>query len=132
MKVIRTNEFWSAGEDLQAFEALPECPACGAARPEDPEDPDAKWNCHECGQGTFIAECPDCAGLRGHHTRANCETMLVRSAMLGVEVVRYGAQKDFVNNTSRASAYIGGLGSGKTFAGIARGLKFSQQPMARG
>jgi hypothetical protein len=43
-----------------------------------------------------------------------------------------GAQREFVNNPNRASSYIGGLGSGKTFAGIARGLLFSQQPMAPG
>jgi hypothetical protein len=43
-----------------------------------------------------------------------------------------GAQQDFVRNTHRASAYIGGLGSGKTWAGIARGLSFSQQPKAEG
>jgi hypothetical protein len=40
-----------------------------------------------------------------------------------------GAQVAFVGNDKRASAYIGGLGSGKTFAGIARGLQFSQQPL---
>jgi hypothetical protein len=33
-----------------------------------------------------------------------------------------------VTNPHRASAYIGGLGSGKTFANIARGLTFAQQP----
>lgn len=43
-----------------------------------------------------------------------------------------GAQRDFVNNPHRASAFIGGLGSGKTFAGLARGIKFSQQPMTPG
>ena len=41
-----------------------------------------------------------------------------------------GAQNAFVKNDVRASAYIGGLGSGKTFAGILRGLEFSQQPIA--
>jgi hypothetical protein len=39
-----------------------------------------------------------------------------------------GNQEAFVKNPHRASAYIGGLGSGKTFANIARGLLFSQQP----
>ena len=39
-----------------------------------------------------------------------------------------GNQETFVRNSKRASAYIGGLGSGKTFANIARGLMFSQQP----
>jgi len=39
-----------------------------------------------------------------------------------------GNQDRFVRNPHRASAYIGGLGSGKTFANIARGLMFSQQP----
>lgn len=43
-----------------------------------------------------------------------------------------GSQKDFVNGGDRYSAYIGGLGSGKTFAGIVRGLKFSQQPRPSG
>jgi hypothetical protein len=43
-----------------------------------------------------------------------------------------GAQQDFVRNTHRASAYIGGLGSGKTFAGIARGMQMAQQPKAEG
>lgn len=41
-----------------------------------------------------------------------------------------GAQREFVKNPHRASAYIGGLGSGKTWAGIVRGLDFSQQPVA--
>ena len=40
-----------------------------------------------------------------------------------------GAQQEFFDNTNRASAYIGGLGSGKTYAGLARGLKFAQQPI---
>lgn len=39
-----------------------------------------------------------------------------------------GAQETFCTNPHRASAYIGGLGSGKTFASIARGLMKSQQP----
>jgi hypothetical protein len=39
-----------------------------------------------------------------------------------------GAQESFVNSPSRYVAYIGGVGAGKTFAGIARGLKFSFQP----
>jgi hypothetical protein len=39
-----------------------------------------------------------------------------------------GAQTEFVTNPYRASAYIGGLGSGKTFANIARGLIKAQQP----
>lgn len=43
-----------------------------------------------------------------------------------------GSQRDFVNGNDRYSAYIGGLGSGKTFAGIVRGLKFSQQPKPPG
>lgn len=97
MKVITTNEFWSAGEDLAAF-----------ARAE---------------------PCEDCEGKRGHHKTPKCPTLLARCKELGVEVKRFAAQKEFVSNLARASAYIGGLGSGKTFAGIARGLKFSQQPM---
>ena len=76
--------------------------------------------------------CPDCGGRRGHHAEPECPTLVARARELGVEVVRFGAQRDFVINPQRASAYIGGLGSGKTFAGIARGLKFSQQPMPKG
>lgn len=45
-------------------------------------------------------------------------------------VLNPGAQQEFVRNSHRASAYIGGLGSGKTFAGIARGMQFAQQPKA--
>jgi hypothetical protein len=47
-------------------------------------------------------------------------------------VLNEGSQKDFVNTDERYAAYIGGLGSGKTFAGIVRGLKFSQQPKPPG
>ncbi len=43
-----------------------------------------------------------------------------------------GAQENFVRGEEKFSAYIGGLGSGKTWAGIARGLKFSQQPKPPG
>src|SRR6266542_2359475 len=43
-----------------------------------------------------------------------------------------GAQKDFINSRVRAAAYIGGLGSGKTWAGLVRGLKFSQQRLVPG
>lgn len=43
-----------------------------------------------------------------------------------------GAQGEFIKNPARMSAYIGGLGSGKTFAGIARGLERSQQRIAPG
>lgn len=100
VKVLTLNEFWSAGEDLKAFQS-----------------DDA---------------CPDCTGLRGHHSDPSCPTLLARCRELRVDVRRYGAQKDFVSNPERGSAYIGGLGSGKTFAGIARGLKFSQQPMPDG
>jgi hypothetical protein len=45
---------------------------------------------------------------------------------------RHGAQKDFVLTDARYAGYIGGLGSGKTFAGVARGLAFSQQPKPPG
>lgn len=38
-----------------------------------------------------------------------------------------GAQKAFFDDVSRAVAYIGGLGSGKTYAGIAKGLAAAQQ-----
>jgi hypothetical protein len=131
VKVIVTNEFWSAGEDLAAFEALPECPGCGADRPIDPDEAEERWTCRHCG-GSFVYQCPDCAGKRGHHSDPSCPALRARCAERGVEVKRYGAQKEFVNNDSKASAYIGGLGSGKTFSGIVRGLKFSQQPMPKG
>lgn len=39
-----------------------------------------------------------------------------------------GAQQDFVFNDHRASAYIGGLGAGKTYAMLARGIMMSAQP----
>lgn len=39
-----------------------------------------------------------------------------------------GAQHDFVMCNSRYAAYIGGLGSGKTYAGIVRGLRYALQP----
>jgi hypothetical protein len=39
-----------------------------------------------------------------------------------------GAQLAFFNDESRATAFIGGLGSGKTFADIAKGLKYAAQP----
>ena len=47
-------------------------------------------------------------------------------------VLNEGSQRNFVTTASRYAAYIGGIGSGKTFAGIARGLKFSQQPKVPG
>lgn len=43
-------------------------------------------------------------------------------------VLNPGAQEDFVQSDALYTAYIGGLGSGKSFGGIARGLRFSQQP----
>ncbi len=43
-----------------------------------------------------------------------------------------GAQEDFVRGDEKFSAYIGGLGSGKTWAGIARGLKYATQPKPEG
>lgn len=39
-----------------------------------------------------------------------------------------GAQKAFVEGDDYYSAYIGGLGSGKTFGGLARALRFAMQP----
>lgn len=39
-----------------------------------------------------------------------------------------GAQQNFVFNDHRASAFVGGLGSGKTYALNARGLVLAQQP----
>jgi phage terminase large subunit len=38
-----------------------------------------------------------------------------------------GAQKAFIENEHLYSAYIGGIGSGKSFAGIARALKYALQ-----
>ncbi len=46
----------------------------------------------------------------------------------GGAVVRHGAQKDFIETDYRYSAYIGGVGSGKTFAGVLRGILMNQQP----
>lgn len=43
-----------------------------------------------------------------------------------------GAQEAFVTNTHRYSAFIGGVGSGKTWAGLVRGLMFSQQQRSSG
>ena len=43
-------------------------------------------------------------------------------------VLNAGAQENFVFNDHRASAFVGGLGSGKTYALNARGLVLSQQP----
>jgi hypothetical protein len=43
-----------------------------------------------------------------------------------------GAQEAFVQGEEKFSAYIGGLGSGKTWAGIARGLKYALQPKPAG
>lgn len=131
-KVLKATEFYSAGDDLAAFEALPNCNYCGAVRPEDPDDPEERWTCAVCGAGSFITYCRDCEGRRGHHSRPDCATLLARAKEIGVEVVRTGPQRDFLNNPHRASAFIGGLGSGKTWVGIARGLKFSQQPLRAG
>jgi len=39
-----------------------------------------------------------------------------------------GAQSDFVLSPAQYAAYVGGVGAGKTFAGIARGLRYSLQP----
>jgi len=47
-------------------------------------------------------------------------------------VLNDGAQRNFVTSPARASAYIGGVGSGKTFAGIVKGLAKSQLPLAPG
>jgi phage terminase large subunit len=47
-------------------------------------------------------------------------------------ILNPGAQEDFVHNDFLYSAYIGGLGSGKTFGGLARALKFATQPRRSG
>lgn len=39
-----------------------------------------------------------------------------------------GAQTEFVHSEAQFAAFIGGLGSGKTFAGLARGLRLCLQP----
>lgn len=43
-----------------------------------------------------------------------------------------GAQTDFVHSDSLYTAYIGGVGSGKTYAGLAKTLKFATQPKPDG
>ena len=43
-------------------------------------------------------------------------------------VLNAGAQEAFFASNARASAFMGGLGSGKTFADIAKGIRYSQQP----
>lgn len=43
-----------------------------------------------------------------------------------------GAQYDFVLNSSRHSAFMGGRGAGKTLASVVRGLNFAQQPKVPG
>jgi hypothetical protein len=43
-----------------------------------------------------------------------------------------GAQEAFVQSDAKYAAFIGGLGSGKTFAGLARGLRLSLQPKPKG
>ena len=90
------------------------------------------WGVEDLGKFQNDFECPDCHSRRGHHSSPDCPTLLADAERLGLEPRRYAAQKDFVNTNARASAYIGGLGSGKTWAGIARGLKFSQQRVPPG
>jgi hypothetical protein len=43
-----------------------------------------------------------------------------------------GAQTDFVMSPAQYCAYVGGVGAGKTFAGIARGFRYSLQPKPQG
>ena len=43
-----------------------------------------------------------------------------------------GAQEAFVHNEHLYSAYIGGVGSGKTYAGFARALKYAMQTKPEG
>jgi hypothetical protein len=43
-------------------------------------------------------------------------------------ILNPGAQTNFVTNDHRASAFVGGVGSGKTFALLAKGLILAQQP----
>lgn len=52
--------------------------------------------------------------------------------MPGKLTLNPGAQEDFVRGDEKFSAYVGGLGSGKTWAGIARGLKYALQPKPPG
>jgi len=56
----------------------------------------------------------------------------LRIVQPGQTVQRHGAQKDYVLGEEKYSAYIGGLGSGKTFAGLARGIRLSLQPKPKG
>ena len=51
---------------------------------------------------------------------------------LGSLKLNPGAQTEFVLGDEKFSAFIGGLGSGKTYAGILRGLKFALQPKPHG
>lgn len=43
-----------------------------------------------------------------------------------------GSQRNFVQTDKKYAAYIGGLGSGKTWAGIARGLRYALQERPKG
>lgn len=104
-KVIRLNEFFALG-DLSADEVK------------------ALWK--------RDVTCPACGKAFGQHLVPECPALVETAAKTGKPVIRYGTQKDFVNSKARAAAYIGGLGSGKTFCGIMRGLKFSQQPVPKG
>ncbi len=51
---------------------------------------------------------------------------------LGSLSLNPGAQEAFVLGEDKYSAFLGGLGSGKTYAGILRGLKFALQPKPQG
>jgi phage terminase large subunit len=43
-------------------------------------------------------------------------------------VLNPGAQSDFVHSEDLYTAYVGGLGSGKTYAGLAKTMKYASQP----
>lgn len=47
-------------------------------------------------------------------------------------VLNEGPQRAFVKSKARAAAYVGGIGSGKTFSGIVKGLEKSQAPVPVG
>jgi hypothetical protein len=51
---------------------------------------------------------------------------------LGSLSLNPGSQTDFVLGDEKYSAFLGGLGSGKTYAGLIRGLKYALQPVPKG
>jgi hypothetical protein len=48
------------------------------------------------------------------------------------QLVLNPGQEAFVNDTARYPGFVGGVGSGKTFCGVLRGIMWSQQPKVPG